>query len=78
MLADSKRWRILLSWSKTIVPYCGRMTFEKERSAEEQHMKSIPNNILEMPVQGIHLTGTSLRQELGTAPTLLVFLRHFG
>jgi hypothetical protein len=54
------------------------MTFEKERSAEEQHMESIPNNILEMPVQGVHLTGTSLRQELGTAPTLLVFLRHFG
>jgi hypothetical protein len=78
MLADSKRWRVLLSWLKTIVPYCGQTAFEKERSAEEQHMKSIPNNILEMPVQGIHLTGTSLRQELGTAPTLLVFLRHFG
>jgi hypothetical protein len=54
------------------------MTFEKERRVEEPHMESIPNNILEMPVQGVHLTGTNLRQELGTAPTLLVFLRHFG
>jgi hypothetical protein len=41
-------------------------------------MKSIPSDVLDQRIQGLHLQGESLRANLGTQPTLLVFLRHFG
>lgn len=35
-------------------------------------------DILARPIVGIALTGTTLREELGSETRLLVFLRHFG
>jgi hypothetical protein len=39
---------------------------------------SIPVDILQSPVNGLHLSGATLAHEIGERPTLLVFLRHFG
>lgn len=33
---------------------------------------------LDTPVDGLNLRPGTLRDQLGPAPTLLVFLRHFG
>ncbi len=41
-------------------------------------MKSIPQSILDTTVEGVNLATGTLRRQLGEAPTLLVFLRHFG
>lgn len=41
-------------------------------------LKSIPASILNAPVTGVNLQPGGLRQQIGAAPTLLVFLRHFG
>lgn len=34
--------------------------------------------LLQVPVQGVHLQPGTLGDQLGTEPTLLVFLRHLG
>jgi hypothetical protein len=45
-------------------------------------MKTIEARILDAPIEGINLTGGTLRDQLGgeagSPPTLLVFLRHLG
>ena len=41
-------------------------------------MKRIPEELLDRPVVGVGLAPGSLRDQLGSGPTLLVFLRHFG
>ena len=41
-------------------------------------MRKIPHAILDRPVKGWNLSAATLREALGGAPTLLVFLRHFG
>ncbi len=41
-------------------------------------MKSIPQMMLDTAVEGVNLAPGTLRMHLGEAPTLLVFLRHFG
>ncbi len=41
-------------------------------------LKRIPDAVLDAPLQGRHLSGATLREEMGGKPTLLVFLRHFG
>src|SRR3954469_17789712 len=38
----------------------------------------IPSDILEAPVEGLNLREGTLSDQLGDAPTLIVFLRHFG
>ena len=39
---------------------------------------TIDDTLLDRPVAGINLEPGTLRHQLGEAPTLLVFLRHFG
>jgi hypothetical protein len=39
---------------------------------------TIPADILETPVEGLNLREGTLADQLGDAPTLVVFLRHFG
>ena len=34
--------------------------------------------LLERPLRGRNLVGSNLAEELGEAPALLVFLRHYG
>ena len=41
-------------------------------------MKQIPDAVLDGPVTGTNLVPGLLRDQLGTRPTLLVFLRHLG
>ena len=41
-------------------------------------MERIDGAILDAEVEGVNLRPGSLRDQLGTAPTLLYFLRHFG
>lgn len=41
-------------------------------------MQSLPPGVLDLPVQGVNIPTSTLRQQIGEAPTLLVFLRHFG
>ncbi|MDJ0756089.1 MAG: hypothetical protein QNJ45_21350 [Ardenticatenaceae bacterium] len=41
-------------------------------------MKTIPETIINQPISGLNLTGHTLGEQLGSDPTLLVFLRHFG
>lgn len=41
-------------------------------------MKAIPAGVLDAPVAGVNLMPGTLRDQLGDATTLLVFLRHFG
>lgn len=42
-------------------------------------MRRLPAELLESPVQGLNLTGATLRDQLNpNGQTLLVFLRHFG
>ena len=36
------------------------------------------NELLDRPVQGRNLAGSTLAENLEPRPTLLVFLRHFG
>ncbi|MEZ4215499.1 MAG: SelL-related redox protein [Myxococcota bacterium] len=38
----------------------------------------IPDAVLDRAVVGLHVAPGTLRDQLGDAPTLLVFLRHFG
>ena len=38
----------------------------------------LPPEILDLPVEGVHLQPGPLRAQLTPEPTLLVFLRHFG
>ena len=38
----------------------------------------IPEHILTQPIEGLNLTASTLGEQIGTTPTLLVFLRHFG
>ena len=41
--------------------------------------KTIPDAILQSPVDGLNLAPGALADQLGSeAPTLLVFLRHYG
>ncbi|MFP4435683.1 MAG: SelL-related redox protein [Chloroflexaceae bacterium] len=40
--------------------------------------QTIDRSILDMPVEGVNLRPGTLADQLGPAPTLLVFLRHFG
>ena len=39
---------------------------------------AIAAELLEMPIQGRHLNGATLREQLQGGRCLLVFLRHFG
>lgn len=41
-------------------------------------MQTIPDNLLNSPVQGVNLRAGSLADQLDQRETLLVFLRHFG
>ena len=41
-------------------------------------MRSIPPAVLDAPVRGVNLMPGSLRDQLGDATTLIVFLRYFG
>ncbi len=41
-------------------------------------METIPDEVLDRPVNGVSLMPGRLRDQLDDAPTLLVFLRHFG
>lgn len=41
-------------------------------------MKRIPDALLDKEISGYRVTEQTLRAELGDAPTLLLFLRHFG
>ena len=41
-------------------------------------MRQIDTTILQTPVDGLNLQPGSLQEQLGTTPTLVVFLRHFG
>lgn len=43
-------------------------------------MTAIPADILDLPINGIHLRATTLREQLRSGPplTLMVFLRHYG
>ena len=41
-------------------------------------MKSIPQATVDTAVEGVNLATGTLRMQLDGAPTLLVFLRHFG
>lgn len=38
----------------------------------------IADHILDLPICGVNLKAKTLREELGSEPTLLVFVRHFG
>ncbi|MDF1800631.1 MAG: hypothetical protein P1V81_15750 [Planctomycetota bacterium] len=41
-------------------------------------MQTLEPQLLATPVTGRNLTGTTLGDQLRAAPTLVVFLRHFG
>lgn len=42
-------------------------------------MERIPADVLARPIQGLHLTGGTLAEELpAQGTTLLLFLRHLG
>ena len=41
-------------------------------------METLSDSILDRAVIGVNLAPSTLRDQLGEAPTLLVFLRHFG
>ena len=41
-------------------------------------MTHLDPTILDTPVEGLHLTPGTLRDQLGQEPMLWVFLRHFG
>ncbi|MGQ9804572.1 MAG: SelL-related redox protein [Chlorobiales bacterium] len=41
-------------------------------------MKNIPDFLLDHPIEGVNLSGQTLKEELGDFPKLLVFVRHFG
>jgi hypothetical protein len=41
-------------------------------------MRTLQPELLATPVAGRNLTGATLGEQLAGAPTLLVFLRHFG
>lgn len=41
-------------------------------------MKSIPRATLDGAVEGVNLAPGTLQTQLGDAPTLIIFLRHFG
>jgi hypothetical protein len=43
-----------------------------------EKIRSLPSDLLGRPMQGRHLKGRSLGEEIGEEPTLIVFLRHFG
>ena len=38
----------------------------------------IPEAVIDLPLEGLNIHNSTLRQEIGQAATLLVFLRHFG
>jgi hypothetical protein len=41
-------------------------------------MNLISEQLLNHPIEGVNLSGRTLKEELGDVPKLLVFLRHFG
>ena len=41
-------------------------------------MRQIDPQLLDTEIEGVNLQPGTLRDQLGEAPTLLVFLRHFG
>lgn len=41
-------------------------------------MNEISQDLLEIPIEGVNLTGETLADQIGDRPTLLIFLRHFG
>lgn len=41
-------------------------------------VKEIPAAVMELPAQGYGIQGGKIADVLGSQPTLLVFLRHFG
>ena len=40
--------------------------------------QALTASVLDLPVVGRNLTGATLRENLASDATLLVFLRHFG
>ncbi len=41
-------------------------------------IERIPSEILDSPVEGVNLRPGTLRDQVGSEASLLVFLRHFG
>jgi hypothetical protein len=41
-------------------------------------MNLISEQLLNHPIEGVNLSGRTLKEELGDVPKLLVFVRHFG
>ena len=44
----------------------------------ESFPSPLPDETLDLPITGVGLRGTTLREELADGPVLLSFLRHFG
>jgi hypothetical protein len=38
----------------------------------------LSDDVLDLPITGVRLDGTTVREVAATGPVLLVFLRHFG
>ncbi len=49
-----------------------------QRSADPSDSRPLAADLLEQIVYGRNLRGDTLGEQLGSGPTLLVFLRHFG
>lgn len=43
-----------------------------------EHDAILPDDLLDHRVVGLNLRGSTLRDQLGTDPTLILFLRHLG
>ncbi len=44
----------------------------------ESFPSPLPDATLDLPIEGVNLRGTTLRDELAAGPVLFSFLRHFG
>ena len=38
----------------------------------------LPNSVLDLPIDGVRLDASNLRELTANGPVMLVFLRHFG
>lgn len=41
-------------------------------------MDRIPDDVLDRPIDGLNLRGSTLRTELSGGPAVIAFLRHLG
>ena len=39
---------------------------------------TLPDSVLDLPIDGVRTDATTLRELTSSGPVLLVFLRHFG